>query len=144
MATIPTRRICKPEQLLIDGFYDGGFGLFKDRCAGLDFSRVYVRSAGQSALEMSVLASPMSPVEGAFATGTASSPSSKSPMGDLDFFKNMTSEKKSTKGDFSIHTRALLQVSSALDGQPPKRRGPKPDSKPALTRRQELNRQAQR
>ncbi|KAK3366886.1 hypothetical protein B0T24DRAFT_535281 [Lasiosphaeria ovina] len=31
-----------------------------------------------------------------------------------------------------------------VDGQPPKRRGPKPDSKPALTRRQELNRQAQR
>ncbi|ROW00414.1 hypothetical protein VMCG_07298 [Cytospora schulzeri] len=30
------------------------------------------------------------------------------------------------------------------DGQPTKRRGPKPDSKPALTRRQELNRQAQR
>ncbi|KAJ5183841.1 hypothetical protein N7492_001457 [Penicillium capsulatum] len=30
------------------------------------------------------------------------------------------------------------------DGQLPKRRGPKPDSKPALTRRQELNRQAQR
>ncbi|KAJ5766102.1 uncharacterized protein N7511_003718 [Penicillium nucicola] len=30
------------------------------------------------------------------------------------------------------------------DGQIPKRRGPKPDSKPALTRRQELNRQAQR
>ncbi|KAJ5926204.1 hypothetical protein N7516_007977 [Penicillium verrucosum] len=30
------------------------------------------------------------------------------------------------------------------DGQQPKRRGPKPDSKPALTRRQELNRQAQR
>ncbi|TGZ77389.1 hypothetical protein EX30DRAFT_356381 [Ascodesmis nigricans] len=31
-----------------------------------------------------------------------------------------------------------------LDGEKPKRRGPKPDSKPALTRRQELNRQAQR
>jgi hypothetical protein len=31
-----------------------------------------------------------------------------------------------------------------VDGQPLKRRGPKPDSKPALTRRQELNRQAQR
>ena len=31
-----------------------------------------------------------------------------------------------------------------VDGQPPKKRGPKPDSKPALTRRQELNRQAQR
>lgn len=30
------------------------------------------------------------------------------------------------------------------DGQPPKRRGPKPDSKPAMSRRQELNRQAQR
>lgn len=30
------------------------------------------------------------------------------------------------------------------DGQPAKRRGPKPDSKPAMTRRQELNRQAQR
>lgn len=30
------------------------------------------------------------------------------------------------------------------DGSQPKKRGPKPDSKPALTRRQELNRQAQR
>ncbi|BDD64402.1 hypothetical protein MAP00_009227 [Monascus purpureus] len=30
------------------------------------------------------------------------------------------------------------------DGKPAKRRGPKPDSKPALTRRQQLNRQAQR
>ncbi|PLB38895.1 protein flbB [Aspergillus candidus] len=30
------------------------------------------------------------------------------------------------------------------EGQPAKRRGPKPDSRPALTRRQELNRQAQR
>ncbi|KAI1917073.1 hypothetical protein LOZ53_002796 [Ophidiomyces ophidiicola] len=33
---------------------------------------------------------------------------------------------------------------TTIDGQPPKRRGPKPDSKPAQTRRQELNRQAQR
>lgn len=31
-----------------------------------------------------------------------------------------------------------------LDGQTPKRRGPKPNSKPAATRRVELNRQAQR
>ncbi|WEW58604.1 hypothetical protein PRK78_004072 [Emydomyces testavorans] len=31
-----------------------------------------------------------------------------------------------------------------IESQPPKRRGPKPDSKPAQTRRQELNRQAQR
>ncbi|CCX34863.1 Similar to AP-1-like transcription factor; acc. no. Q01663 [Pyronema omphalodes CBS 100304] len=30
------------------------------------------------------------------------------------------------------------------DGEKPKRRGPKPDSKPPLTRKQELNRQAQR
>jgi len=30
------------------------------------------------------------------------------------------------------------------DGQPAKRRGPKPDSKPALTKRQQMNRQAQR
>jgi len=39
-----------------------------------------------------------------------------------------------------------LRLDSDLptDGQPQKRRGPKPDSKPALTRRQELNRQAQR
>ncbi|XPS70877.1 hypothetical protein M3J09_003080 [Ascochyta lentis] len=51
---------------------------------------------------------------------------SRSPLAHFGFFKNMT-EKKTTR-----------------DGQTPKRRGPKPDSKPALTRRQELNRQAQR
>ncbi|KAF2636632.1 hypothetical protein P280DRAFT_146339 [Massarina eburnea CBS 473.64] len=51
---------------------------------------------------------------------------SKSPLSNFTFFKSL-SEKKTTR-----------------DGQPPKRRGPKPDSKPALTRRQELNRQAQR
>ncbi|KAJ4382688.1 hypothetical protein N0V86_001910 [Didymella sp. IMI 355093] len=51
---------------------------------------------------------------------------SKSPLAQFGFFKNLT-EKKTTR-----------------DGQTPKRRGPKPDSKPALTRRQELNRQAQR
>ncbi|KAK4103037.1 hypothetical protein N658DRAFT_522442 [Parathielavia hyrcaniae] len=45
---------------------------------------------------------------------------------NLDYLKNIN-EKKTTR-----------------DGQPQKRRGPKPDSKPALTRRQELNRQAQR
>ncbi|KAH8675664.1 hypothetical protein BX600DRAFT_453236 [Xylariales sp. PMI_506] len=45
---------------------------------------------------------------------------------NLNFFKSLT-DKKATK-----------------DGQPPKKRGPKPDTKPALTRRQELNRQAQR
>ncbi|KAK4988062.1 hypothetical protein LTR50_004178 [Elasticomyces elasticus] len=51
----------------------------------------------------------------------------KSPLHGFGFLKNLSSDKKSTK-----------------DGQTPKRRGPKPDSKPALTRRQELNRQAQR
>ncbi|KAH3940532.1 hypothetical protein HBH64_056450 [Parastagonospora nodorum] len=51
---------------------------------------------------------------------------SKSPLAQFGFFKGLT-EKKTTR-----------------DGQPAKRRGPKPDSKPALTRRQELNRQAQR
>ncbi|KAL6711847.1 hypothetical protein ACN47E_002890 [Coniothyrium glycines] len=51
---------------------------------------------------------------------------SKSPLAQFGFFKSLT-EKKTTR-----------------DGQAPKRRGPKPDSKPALTRRQELNRQAQR
>ncbi|KAK3081108.1 hypothetical protein LTS18_010172, partial [Coniosporium uncinatum] len=52
---------------------------------------------------------------------------SNSPLDRLGFGKFLTTEKKITR-----------------DGQPPKRRGPKPDSKPALTRRQELNRQAQR
>lgn len=51
---------------------------------------------------------------------------SRSPLERFGFLKNLT-DKKATK-----------------DGQPAKRRGPKPDSKPALTRRQELNRQAQR
>ncbi|ORY05677.1 hypothetical protein BCR34DRAFT_43418 [Clohesyomyces aquaticus] len=55
------------------------------------------------------------------------SASSKSPLTNFGFFKNLAGEKKTTR-----------------DGQPAKRRGPKPDSKPALTRRQELNRQAQR
>ncbi|KAI2777225.1 hypothetical protein F4815DRAFT_298878 [Daldinia loculata] len=52
----------------------------------------------------------------------------KGPLGslNLNFLKSLN-DKKTTR-----------------DGNPPKRRGPKPDSKPALTRRQELNRQAQR
>ncbi|KAF5019887.1 hypothetical protein F66182_8091 [Fusarium sp. NRRL 66182] len=47
---------------------------------------------------------------------------------DPDFYKSLT-DKRSTR---------------VPDGNPPKKRGPKPNSKPALTRRQELNRQAQR
>ncbi|QSZ33370.1 hypothetical protein DSL72_002958 [Monilinia vaccinii-corymbosi] len=53
----------------------------------------------------------------------------KSPLAmSLGFLKNLTEKKKSTQ----------------VDAQTSKRRGPKRDSKPALTRRQELNRQAQR
>lgn len=37
-----------------------------------------------------------------------------------------------------------INTSRNKEGEKPKRRGPKPDSKPALTRKQELNRQAQR
>ncbi|KAI1341485.1 hypothetical protein F5Y15DRAFT_357721 [Xylariaceae sp. FL0016] len=40
--------------------------------------------------------------------------------------------------------KSLNEKRTTREGNPPKRRGPKPDSKPALTRRQELNRQAQR
>lgn len=66
--------------------------------------------------------------------GSQDSPENRSPLSTFNFLKNLgggsssrDAEKKQTK-----------------DGQPQKRRGPKPDSKPALTRRQELNRQAQR
>ncbi|CAJ2501593.1 Uu.00g044460.m01.CDS01 [Anthostomella pinea] len=60
--------------------------------------------------------------------GAHGSASEKSPLSslNLNFLKSLN-DKRTTR-----------------DGNPPKRRGPKPDSKPALTRRQELNRQAQR
>ncbi|UPX11326.1 uncharacterized protein EKO05_0001934 [Ascochyta rabiei] len=64
------------------------------------------------------------PGMGDYNSGSGSEP--RSPLAQFGFFKNLT-EKKTTR-----------------DGQTPKRRGPKPDSKPAMTRRQELNRQAQR
>ncbi|KAK4212985.1 AP-1-like transcription factor [Rhypophila decipiens] len=75
------------------------------------------------------MASSMSPnqsSQSSYGGGPASH--DKSPLSslNLNFLKNLT-EKRTTR-----------------DGQTPKRRGPKPDSKPALTRRQELNRQAQR
>ncbi|KAI1083327.1 hypothetical protein F5B20DRAFT_577705 [Whalleya microplaca] len=40
--------------------------------------------------------------------------------------------------------KSLNEKKTTREGNPQKRRGPKPDSRPALTRRQELNRQAQR
>ncbi|KAJ5081254.1 hypothetical protein N7456_013492 [Penicillium angulare] len=53
-----------------------------------------------------------------------------------------------TRGGFGAEIMKMFQPANpkkiTRDGQEPKRRGPKPDSKPALTRRQELNRQAQR
>lgn len=64
-------------------------------------------------------ASPSGPSDG----GSSSQQSSTSPF--FDFLKLHTSRNKG-------------------NGDKPKRRGPKPDSKPALTRKQELNRQAQR
>ncbi|KAJ5310827.1 uncharacterized protein N7443_003288 [Penicillium atrosanguineum] len=57
------------------------------------------------------------------------SPTSKGGVFGTEFFKIFGAQPKKT---------------TTRDGQTPKRRGPKPDSKPALTRRQELNRQAQR
>ncbi|KAL9055848.1 MAG: hypothetical protein Q9162_003274 [Coniocarpon cinnabarinum] len=59
--------------------------------------------------------------------GSAESNPSKSPLTKFNISFGLNNDKK-----------------LKADGQPPKRRGPKPDSKPALTRRQELNRQAQR
>lgn len=77
--------------------------------------------------------------------GSGQSDSGKSPLSmSLGFLKTLT-EKKNTRGmlmDLALGcTDANVRT---VDGQAPKRRGPKPDSKPALTRRQELNRQAQR
>lgn len=52
--------------------------------------------------------------------------------------------------DFTTSTVNLQQLKAlqdkkvTKDGKAPRKRGPKPDTKPALTRRQELNRQAQR
>lgn len=40
--------------------------------------------------------------------------------------------------------RCVILIVVCVEGQPAKKRGPKPDAKPALNRRQELNRQAQR
>ena len=73
--------------------------------------------------------------------------SERSPLSNFGFLKTLgLDNKKQTKGVLRL-TNVLQQtlVSYAhVDGAAPKRRGPKPDSKPALTRRQELNRQAQR
>lgn len=86
-----------------------------------------------------------SPVEPHYASGSGTLDDPKSPLTlSLGFLKGLT-EKKTTKGTWGLFRRRyVLKQTSSADGQPPKRRGPKPDSKPAMTRRQELNRQAQR
>lgn len=78
----------------------------------------------------SIAEQPSTPTKGAFGT---------------EFFKLFGGPKKTTRGKRSATYRSVPTTTDrSVDGQPPKRRGPKPDSKPALTRRQELNRQAQR
>ncbi|OJD33758.1 bzip-type transcription factor [Diplodia corticola] len=74
---------------------------------------------------------------------TEDDPSAKGPLSNFPFFKGYGGDKK-TRGQSHKPPASSCPVDADADGQPPKRRGPKPDSKPALTRRQELNRQAQR
>ncbi|KKA29115.1 hypothetical protein TD95_004869 [Thielaviopsis punctulata] len=65
------------------------------------------------------------------------------PMGEIPVGGFPIQEKR-TKEFLVCTTNAHVSNISIQDGNVPKRRGPKPDSKPALTRRQQLNRQAQR
>src|SRR5215469_5881615 len=62
----------------------------------------------------------------------------------MGFLKVLGGQKKTTRGLSPGPVPDSGRWLISTDGQPAKRRGPKPDSKPALTRRQELNRQAQR
>ncbi|KFX87089.1 hypothetical protein V490_08555, partial [Pseudogymnoascus sp. VKM F-3557] len=67
------------------------------------------------------------------------------PSGNSGYGSSEQSESGKSPLSMSLgFLKTLTEKKSTLDGQPSKRRGPKPDSKPALTRRQELNRQAQR
>ncbi|KAI0600780.1 hypothetical protein F4775DRAFT_503701 [Biscogniauxia sp. FL1348] len=80
------------------------------------------------------------------------SPSDKPTLGSLYEHVSMSSSssphaapEKSPLSSLNLNfLKTLNDKRTTRDGNPPKRRGPKPDSKPALTRRQELNRQAQR
>jgi len=60
------------------------------------------------------------------------------------YHNGMTGEAKPPQPMGFLKGFGGMQKKITRDGQPAKRRGPKPDSKPAQTRRQELNRQAQR
>ncbi|KAI0966323.1 hypothetical protein F4678DRAFT_298939 [Xylaria arbuscula] len=84
------------------------------------------------------------------------SPPSDKPMIDGNYEPNSMSSSSSPHATHGANDKSplsslnlnflktLSEKRTTRDGNPPKRRGPKPDSKPALTRRQELNRQAQR
>ncbi|RAL13468.1 protein flbB [Aspergillus homomorphus CBS 101889] len=61
-----------------------------------------------------------------------------------DGLQSQPGSRPSTIGADFLKFFGGTQKKVTRDGQPAKRRGPKPDSKPAMTRRQELNRQAQR
>lgn len=63
---------------------------------------------------------------------------------ELDGRQSQGSLMKASMGTDWLRFFGGGQKKVTRDGQPAKRRGPKPDSRPALTRRQELNRQAQR
>lgn len=90
---------------------------------------------------------------GASGGGKALTPSEGSAFGDgisgnssrmnISFWKDPT-ETKTTKGWRPGLRLSLTRAYQVADGHPQKRRGPKPDARPAVTRRQQLNRQAQR
>jgi hypothetical protein len=71
---------------------------------------------------------------------------SKSPGSNSDSATSPSGPSDTSSGSRFEINLDFLKIGSNRnkDGEKPKRRGPKPDSKPALTRRQELNRQAQR
>ncbi|TLD28162.1 hypothetical protein PspLS_03981 [Pyricularia sp. CBS 133598] len=75
-----------------------------------------------------IAAYPSPPMQSFEGSGGSDGGHDKSPLGSMpsSFLKTLTDKR------------------TKPDAPAPKRRGPKPDSKPALTRRQELNRQAQR
>ncbi|KAK7989041.1 hypothetical protein PG989_009356 [Apiospora arundinis] len=76
---------------------------------------------------------------------TQSMSSSSSPQAHSGGHAHGNSQDKSPLSSLNLgFLKTLSEKRTTRDGQPAKRRGPKPDSKPALTRRQELNRQAQR
>ncbi|KAL8417497.1 hypothetical protein RB594_001243 [Gaeumannomyces avenae] len=71
--------------------------------------------------------------------------SSLSPVTPSQSYGDGGGQDKSPLGSLNLNfLKTLTDKRTTRDGSAPKRRGPKPDSKPALTRRQELNRQAQR